>query len=266
MKTNWLGLALVVLPLAVSVPLGRNIRQERILLKYGGPHVSLAMRDRLGQGAAIGLLAGFRGVVADFLWIQNQGFWENREWIRMYRNMELVTTLQPQSTTFWDLAQWHMAWNIGYAVLTDPANRTKAEGLKRQREWLERARDFLAEGIRNVPNHSDLYFAMGTLYLRKFNDPCTAAEYFRQSAQFPDAPSYTDRMCARSLEHCGKVRAAYDYWKMMWRQHRHYVDHIDNTALVERELRRLENELKIPNKERIFPLSAAPATATTQYE
>ena len=84
-----------------------------------------------------------RGIVADFMWINGHDYWEKKEWLRQYRNIEVVAALQPQAVMFWDLGQWHMAWNIGYGVLSDPKNRTKAEGLKREHEWHEKAREFL---------------------------------------------------------------------------------------------------------------------------
>ena len=235
-------------------PVENSIHAERKALKYGGSDVSLEMRDRLGQGMAIGLLAGFRGVVADFLWIQSHGFWEKKEWIRQYRNIELVTTLQPQSVMFWDLGQWHMAWNIAYAALTDPENRTKAEGIKRQREWQERARDFLDRGLENIPNRYDLYFMMGYLYQEKFKDYCQAAKYYDLAARFKDAPSYVPRMYARALEKCGDVQGAYEYWKHLWSLDHSKTEQIWN--VIEREIKRLEDELKIPNEQRVFPKPA----------
>lgn len=244
------GLVLIV-PAMLLSPLERAIQHRGMQMRYGGARVTLAMRDRLGQGMAIGLLAGFRGVVADFLWIQNQGFWENREWIRMYRNMELVTTLQPQSVLFWDLAQWHMAWNIGYAVRSDPKNRTIAEGLKREREWQEKARELLERGIENIPNRYDLYFTIGWLYAQKFNDACRAAEYYYQAARFAEAPTYVGRLYARALEQCGRVAESYEYWKHLWFQDRSTPHQLWN--VIEREIKRLEDKLNIPNDQRVFP-------------
>jgi hypothetical protein len=222
-------------------------------LKYGGSKVTLAMRDRIGQGMAIGLLAGFRGVVADFLWIGNHGYFERKEWIRMYRNMELCTTLQPQSVTFWDTGAWHMGWNIAHAVSIDPANRTKAEGLKRQREWQNKAREFLADGIANVPHRWELYHGMAVLCWLKFQDHCQARDYFRQAAAFPDAPSYCLRMYVRRVEDCDGPQAAYDVWKQYWREGNPLPssDGIDLKSVMRRELRRLEELLNIPAHQRI---------------
>jgi len=251
----------LLVPAWLLLPLERQLHEQRRLLKYGGAPVSVEMRDRLGQGMAIGLLAGFRGLVADSLWIQNHGFFERREWLRMYRNMQLVTTLQPQSVTFWDVSQWHLAWNIAYAVRTDPANHSRAAGIKREQEWLERAVTFLEDGLRNIPNRYDLYFAMGWLCWQKLDDPCRAADWFQRASTFPDAPSYVGRMYPRTLERCGRAKDAYEYWKRLWRNGNPapFRDGIDARTVIERELRRLEQELPVPNDQRVLP---APSAAT----
>ena len=245
------------------LPMENSIRDQRLRLKYGGGRVTFELREAIGQNLAIALLAGLRGVVADFIWIQSHGFWEKKEWLRQYRDMEIVATLQPQSILFWDLGSWHMAWNIGYGALSDPQNRTKAEGIKREREWHEKARDFLAHGIENVPNHYDLYFYMGWLYYEKLSQDCDAppcqeaqcraAEYFQKAASFPEAPQYVTRMYPRALEKCGDYRAAYEEWKRLWFQDHTKVEQL--WSVIEREIRQLENRLNIPSDERVFPLA-----------
>jgi hypothetical protein len=252
-------------PALLLMPMERQIQAQRDRLKYGGARVTLDMRDAIGQGMAIALLAGFRGVVADFLWIQANGFWEKRQWLRQYRDMVLVTTLQPQSVLFWDTTAWHMAWNIGYAVSVDPANRTRAEGIKRQREWQEKAREFLERGIENIPNRYELYFALGWLYYEKLSgsceDPpcarafCKAAEYFGRASQFKEAPRYIRRMYARALEKCGDPVDAYAVWKEMWDDKTAPGDEL---RIVERELKTIENTLHIPDEQRVFPTGRAP--------
>lgn len=245
----------------VLQPLENSISAERARLKYGGPPVSIELREAIGQDLAIGLLAGMRGVVADFLWINSHDYWEKKEWLRQYRNIEIVSTLQPQSVLFWDLGQWHMAWNIGYGVLSDPKNRTKAEGIKREREWHEKAREFLQKGIENVPNRYDLYFTMGWLYYEKLSKDCEqppcreafckAAEYFGKAASFPEAPQFVPRFYARALEKCGRPDEAYAEWKRLW-----FLDHSkvqQSWNIIEREIRDLENQLRVPNEARLFP-------------
>lgn len=248
----WFAAVVIAVPALALAPVTDRIYAERRALKFGGAAVNRQMRDVMGQGLAIGLLAGFRGVVADFVWLQSQGYWEHKEWLRQYRDLELTTTLQPQSILFWDVGAWHMAWNIGYAVSVDPANRTKAEGLKRQHAWHERAQEFLERGIENVPNRYDLYFALGWLYLHKFHDDCRAEQALRKAAEFKEAPVYVGRVHAQALQKCGMLTEAYEYWRTAWLQKPTGIRQEWN--VVEREIRRLEEQLNIPDEKRIFPL------------
>jgi len=261
MRNKVLVAILLLVAGLVLLPVENAVRAERVQLKYGGARVSVQLREVIGQNLAIALLAGMRGVVADFLWITSHDYWEKKEWLRQYRNIQIVSALQPQSLLFWDLGQWHMAWNIGYGALSDPKNRTKAEGVKREREWHEKAREFLVRGIENIPNRYDLYFTMGWLYYSKLSKDCDeppcreayckAAEYFGKAASFPDAPQFVTRFYPRALEKCGQTLAAYEEWKRLW-----FLDHskVDQSwSIVERETRRLEDELHIPNEDRVFP-------------
>jgi hypothetical protein len=243
------------------LPLENSIRSQRERMKYGGARVTFELREAIGQNLAIALLAGMRGVVADFLWIHGHSFWEKKEWLRQYRDMVVVVTLQPQSVLFWDLGQWHMAWNIGYGARSDPKNRTQAEGIKREREWHEKAREFLERGIENIPNRYDLYFAMGWLYYEKLSKDCDeppcrealckSTDYFGKASGFPDAPQFVPRAYARALEKCGNLQAAYEEWKHLWSLDRTKTEQA--WSIIEREIRRLEDQLQIPNGQRVFP-------------
>jgi hypothetical protein len=272
MRAKLIAALLIAVPSWLMMPLQNRIDRERIQLRYGGGRVTRQMRDAIGQGMAIALLAGFRGVVADFVWIQSHDYWEKKQWLQQYRDMEVVATLQPQSILFWDEGAWHMAWNIGYAVSVDTNNVSRAQGIKRERAWHERAREFLERGIENVPNHYELYFKLGWLYLHKLvydcgddvtckkERYCQAAEYMKKASSFPDAPTFVGRTYARALEECGDIGAAYQEWVNMWK--RGPMPYQPRNVL-EREIRRLEDLLNLPEKERIFPKQATkPASSS----
>jgi hypothetical protein len=251
MPAKLIAALLLVVPMWLLLPLDRQIHADRQQLKYGGLRVTRAIRDRVGQEGAIALLAGFRGIVADFIWIQGHSRWEKKQWLQQYNDMQMVVFLQPQSTLFWDVGAWHMAYNIGYAERVDTNNYTVAQGLKRERVWHDRARDFLKRGIENIPHRYDLYFKLGWLYWHKYKDAASAAREFQRAAQFPEAPSYVGRMYARAVEQAGDVGAAYEYWRRLW-----FQDHEKSQQLwpvVEREVRRLEEQLQVPAEQRVFP-------------
>jgi hypothetical protein len=267
-RTRLIAALVLIVPAWLMMPLANRIHSETVQLKYGTTQVTREVRERIGQGMAIALLAGFRGVVADFLWIQNNDYWMKKEWLRLYTGIEVVTTLQPLSTLFWDIGAWHMAWNVGCAVSVDPANRTIAEGIKREREWWDKARDFLQRGIKNTPNCPDLYFSMGLLYLEKYKDPCKAQEYFHKTVSAKGAPINMNvrmdavrRLEARAMENCGDIMGAYRCWRQMWCVDHDQVEQL--WSVVEREIRRLEDLLNIPDQERVFPKEQSKPAATS---
>jgi hypothetical protein len=261
MRAKLIAALVVIVPAWAMLPLGNQIYTENVQLKYGSTHVTRELRDRIGQGMAIALLAGFRGVVADFVWIESHSFFERKEWVRQYSDMQVASILQPQSILFWDLGSWHMAWNIGYAVSIDPANRTHAEGIKRQREWWDKARDYLERGIENNPNQYDLYFKLAWLYQNKYEDYCKAEQYYAKAISFPDVPSYLPRMYARAKEKCGDVLGAYKFWRGLWLVDHNKVD--EPWGVIQREGSRLEDVLNIPKDQRVFPPDAPKSTGPT---
>jgi hypothetical protein len=144
-----------------------------------------------------------------------------------------------------------MAYNIGYAERVDTNNYTQAQGIKRERVWHDRARDFLRRGIENIPHRYELYFKLGWLYWHKHRDAASAAQEFRRAAQFPDAPTYVGRMYARAVEQAGDLGAAYEYWRRIWFLDHQQVNH--PWPVVEREIKRLEEKLQVPADQRLFP-------------
>ncbi|MEI6084860.1 MAG: hypothetical protein WCS70_11220 [Verrucomicrobiota bacterium] len=256
---------LIAVPAWALLPLQHQIESERRQLQYGGSPVTREIRDQIGQGLAIALLAGFRGVAADFIWIRGHDFWEKRQWFKQAECIENTAKLQPRSTFFWDSGAWHMAWNIAYAERIGTNDSTVAQALTRERYWHQRGRAFLERGVQNIPNRFDLYFKLGWLHEQKLRRDCggypacekaeyaKAAELFDKASEYPNAPVYIARDVARCLEKSGDLRAAYDYWcNKIWRADRRIRNNLDR-AIVEREIRRLEDRLDIPTSSRLFP-------------
>ena len=181
---------------------------EHALTRTAPLHLDL--REQVGQMGFVAALSGFRAVVADFLFIRAYIAWERTEWSRVLLLFRQITTLQPRSILFWDMAAWHMAWNAGTAALNDPTQPRLALRIKAQREYFDLGRDFLEHGIKNHPERPQLYEALARLYRDKYKDHARASEYFAQAATKPEAPSYAKRFAAYELSYCdGREREAY---------------------------------------------------------
>jgi hypothetical protein len=169
---------------------------------------------------------------------------------------DTVTTLQPRSLTYWDMAAWHMAWNASIAALQNEKQPSEALRIKAQREYFDLGRDFLERGIKNNPDRHQLYLQLAVLLRDKFEDHCAAALAFEKAASFPDAPPYAARFAGYELAKCpGRERDAYEKLRSLWFQG-------ENQRLPSliNLLRDMENRLDIPAAERIDSAPALPQT------
>ncbi len=232
---------------AAALPLERNLRSEHERLHFQRVEFNVDLREQIGQLGFVAALSGFRSLVADVLFLQAHVAWERTEWGRVLFLFRQVTTLQPRSILFWDMAAWHMAWNASVAALNDPSQPRAALRIKAQREYFAIGKDFLERGIRNNPEKPQLYESLARLYKDKYNDHEHASELFAKAAALPGAPGYDKRFAAYELSYCeGREREAYE-------QLRRLYDMGPNERLptLITRLKFLEQELNIPDEQRI---------------
>jgi len=208
---------------------------------------NLDLREKVGQLGFVAALSGFRGIVADFLFIQAHVAWERTEWGRVLLLLRQVTTLQPHVPLFWDMAAWHMAWNASAAAMNDPSQPRMALRVKAQREYFSLGKDFLERGIKNNPGKPELYEALARLYHDKFNDHERAAEYYAKAAALPGAHSYDKRFSAYELSYCeGREREAYERLRALYDEGEH-----ERLPTLIKRLKVLEEKLSILPAQRI---------------
>lgn len=242
-----LVLGLLLLFGAARLPLEHGLEREHRGLRLRAVEFDLGLRDQLGQMGFVAALSGFRSIVADVLFIQAHVAWERTEWGRVLLLFRQVTTLQPRAILFWDMAAWHMAWNASVAAINDPGQPRLALRVKAQREYFSLGKDFLERGIRNNPDHPQLYEALGRLYRDKYVDHLHASEAFAQAAARPASMDYNRRFAAYELSYVdGREQEAYD------RLHALYLagtqEHLP--TLLSR-LKYLEEKLNVAPEQRI---------------
>ncbi len=253
MKKRLIQIAVIlVLALGVKWTWEESLHRASAHLKLGGTGISLELRTRLGQNLAVALLSGFRGIVADFVWLDAHVAWEDQLWYKLKEGIELAVLLQPHSLSFWDIGAWHMAWNASYGESVNPKYPSNAYRLKVQRDWILAGKAFLEEGIRNNPDSYDLDFKLGWLIYQKLNDPLGAIPKFQKAITYPEAPLYVTRMVGHMYEKAGRTREAYDWWRHLWAE-----DHAKNPQQLWYKIaqwgREAEEKLGIPPSQRVFP-------------
>jgi len=241
---------------AATLPFQARLAAEAKAANFRSTELNLGLRERIGQMGFLAALSGFRSPLAAFLWIEAHSAWEATEWGRMAGLFNTVTTLQPRSILYWDMAAWHMAWNASVAAMQDEKQPSEALRIRAQRQYFDLGRDFLERGIRNNPDRYQLYLQLGVLLRDKYEDFCGAAAAFLKASEFPDAPAYLPRFAGYMMAKCpGREREAYELLKSLYLQgEKHRLPTLVNV------LHEMEKKLDIPAAQRVDSQdSGAPA-------
>jgi hypothetical protein len=213
----------------------------------------------VGQGLALGLLGGFRAVIADFLWLQTNACWEECDAAGTRRSLELVTAIDPRPLTFWlngarmlgyDMPGWRVAALGGESVI-DAAIRQRIE-----EEQAQAALAFLARGLRAHPQHPLLLLEVANLHLHRRRDVAAAADLYRRAAEQPRAPQFAARIYAELLRQLGRDREAYA-WLVALHPRLPTDEPAAAADLVLERIRTLEAKLAVPPAARYRPGRAA---------
>jgi hypothetical protein len=212
-----------------------------------GTVLNLDLREKVGQLGFLAALSGFRSPVAALLWIEAHNAWERTEWGRMAALFDAVTTLQPRSLLYWDMAAWHMAWNASTAALQDISQPSEALRIRNQRQYFRLGRDYLERGIKNNPQSFFLYRSLAVLLRDKFQDHCGAGEAFLKASQLSGAPPYLERLAGYELARCpGREQTAYDLLKALYN-----AEPGGRKPTLVTTLKELEKRLDVPSSQRI---------------
>lgn len=225
------------------------------IVKSGQPEMNLeAIESALGQGLVIGVLGGFRAILADFLWIRTNTIWERKDRVKLDAMIRLVTTLDPRPDFFWingsrmlayDVPNWRVREEGGYDVV--PKSRQDTIELEQSGQAFE----LLDQALAFHPENSRLYLEKGQIYLNRLKDPTNAAVWFLKASEQPEAPYFAARIYAELLRRDGKNEEAYAYLKEL---HRELPDvPLAQKGVILERIRELEILLDIPIWESFKP-------------
>ncbi len=242
----------IVVTLVLLVLLGLVMRPVEApawqVVKEGQAELNLdELEGALGQGLVVGVLGGFRTIMADFLWIRMNTIWQRRDRVKLDAMIRLVTTLDPRPEFFWinssrmvayDVPNWRIQEEGGYDAVSDARQmELNVEQAEQAFHLLDRAREF-------HPDNPKLVLETGQIYLNRLKDYSNAADWFLKASEMPNAPYYAARIHAQLLRQQGKDREAYAFLKQL------YLDLPDDPyaqkGTVMERIRNLEDELKVP--------------------
>lgn len=230
---------------ALLFPWQEELRTTATKAGYHSVSLGLGLREQIGQSGFLAALSGFRAPVAALLWIKAHGAWERTEWGRMAALFDTVTTLQPHTLLYWDIAAWHMAWNASIAARQDKNQPSEVLRERSSRQYITLGEDFLKRGIRNNPESWLLHERLGILLRDRDENHGAAADEFVLASGMPGAPDYLRRFAAyESAKVPGREREAYARIRSLYEQGGRM-----RTPSVLAQLRALERKLGMTQDE-----------------
>jgi len=180
------------------------------------------------------VICGFRGVASDIMWVKIDMLWHHGRWFEILPLLRSITWMQPHFIEAWDLASWHLAYNL-YAYTEDASAREiyAEEGIK-----------LLKEGIAKNRNVYDLWFSLGWIYYNKLEDYGEGVRYFKSATRF-EHPSYIDRMIAHAYRKNGDIESEYRQWQYCGTI---FQDEDYHLSITDRHLRKAEEVLREQGK------------------
>lgn len=232
---------------AIKMPLESSLDASQKAAHLRKTVLDLSLRERVGQMGFLAALSGFRSPLAAYLWIEAHNAWERTEWGRMAGLFDTVTTLQPRSLMYWDMAGWHMAWNASIAALNDKSQPSEALRIRNQRQYFKLGEDYLKRGIKNNPNSYFLYERLAILQRDKLEDHCSAGENFFKASEQSDCPPYVARFAGYEMSKCPeREQEAYDLLKKLYDKGPE-----ERKPTLITTLKELEKKLDVPADQRI---------------
>jgi len=114
-------------------------------------------------------LGGFRGLLADILWVRASSLQDEGRFIELAQLADWITRLEPRYPEVWAYHAWNMAYNVS-VLFPDPQDRWR---------WVQNGLRLLRdEGISSNPGDSSLYWELGWLYADKVSGRMDEAGLF----------------------------------------------------------------------------------------
>ncbi len=211
-----------------------------------------SLKDALGQGVTVGLLGGFRAIVADLFWIRTNAIWETYDLPKTQTSIKLVTAIDPRPLFFWlngsrmiayDMPNWRIDRAGGWDAVPDAVKRRFEE------EQSAVAIDYLETALAFHPEHPLLVLEIANIHLNRLKDVETAARYYLRASRHPDAPFYAARIYAELLRRLDRKPEAYAFLKELYPTLPRDSVMAQPWVVLER-IRELEDELEIPEEQR----------------
>ena len=114
------------------------------------------------------MLGGMRSLIASIWNLRAYYHFENLDWLELEKNYELITTLQPHTTSYWTTGAWHLHTNAS-TYYTENEELSPIRQRSMRRLYINKGSDFLEEGVRQNPDDWKLHLALAELWSNPYS-------------------------------------------------------------------------------------------------
>lgn len=117
-------------------------------------------------------LGGFRGVIADMLWLRASRLQEQRRFVELVQLSDWITKLEPHMAEVWVFHAWNLSYNIS-VMMSRPEDKWR---------WVQNGIELLRdEGVPLNPRNATLYRELGWIFQHKLGmEGDNASWYYRK--------------------------------------------------------------------------------------
>ncbi len=197
-------LALALLLFAGAGQLQHSLNRERVQIGLAPLPNDPAMPPMLALTTQA--LGGFRGLIANALWIRASQLQEEDKYFEMVQLADWITKLEPHFVQVWLVQSWNMTYNIS-VKFSDPADRWR---------WVLRGIELLRDdGLRYNPDEALIYRELAWFFQHKMGQNLDEAQHYYKgewaremtAALGSGHPKFDDLINPQSAE--AKIRAAH---------------------------------------------------------
>lgn len=155
--------------------------RERTPAPGGAPGLATASPGVRFVSVALG---GFRGLLADLLWVRASDLQEEGRFYELVQLADWITQLEPRHAEIWAYHAWNMAYNVS-VMFPDPRDRWR---------WVNHGVRLLRDqGLAANPRDDQLYWELGWLYADKIGGTLDEAQdYYRIAFAAEMTPLFPD--------------------------------------------------------------------------
>ncbi len=170
MKRAYLKQLLPIL-LASALLVSASIREHALNIDNDSPRIYSKGSHPLVTFVIVGL-GGFRGIVADMLWLRTSLLQEKGRYVELVQLAEWVTQLQPHAESIWGFHAWNLAYNVSVMMDRD----------EDRWRWVNNGICLLRDkGLLLNPESAHLHAELGWIYQHKIGASSDSANmYYRK--------------------------------------------------------------------------------------